>query len=184
MNGPSWRGQKGQNAINYLPGIAKVGKEEIIGLMTAVELNLRKDWEAERRTCKALLDRVGEHVKGIPTVFCEYPTNDDYSHSPRLCIQWDEEKLGISLAEMMRKLRDGNPGIIATDMTKYRPAWKGRGIFANNLQKGEEMIMAGRIRQILLTGDVRSAPSAPGSTVWPFLPNQGEPLCLPIDRLR
>jgi L-seryl-tRNA(Ser) seleniumtransferase len=135
---------------NYLPRIAKVGKEEIIGLMTAVELNLRKDWDAERRTNKAMLGRVAEHMKGIPTVVTEYPTNDDYSHSPRLCIQWDEHKMGITLDQMMTQLRDGDPGIVATDMTKYRPRWKGLGIFANNLQRGEEMIVAERVRQILL----------------------------------
>jgi hypothetical protein len=118
--------------------------------MTAVELNLRKDWDAERRTNKAMLGRVAEHMKGIPTVVTEYPTNDDYSHSPRLCIQWDEHKMGITLDQMMTQLRDGDPGIVATDMTKYRPRWKGLGIFANNLQRGEEMIVAERVRQILL----------------------------------
>jgi L-seryl-tRNA(Ser) seleniumtransferase len=135
---------------NYLPRIAKVGKEEIVGLLAAVELNLRKDWEAERRQAKAMLDRVAQHLKDIPTVIAEYPANDDYSHSPRLSIQWDEQKLGITLDEMMKKLRDGDPGIVATDMTKYRPRWKGLGIFANNLQRGEEMIVAERVSQILL----------------------------------
>ena len=135
---------------NYLPRIAKVGKEEIVGLLAAVELSLRKDWEAERRGFKAMLDRVAEHVKGIPTVSSEYPTNDDYSHSPRLCIQWDEQKLGITLDQVMKQLREGEPGIVATDMTKYRPHWKGLGIFANNLQRGEEMIVAERVKQILM----------------------------------
>lgn len=135
---------------NYLPRIGKVGKEEIIGLMTAVELNLRKDWEGDRRQFKVMLDRVAEHVKDIPTVTTDYPTNDDYSHSPRLCIQWDEQKLGVTLDQMMKQLRDGEPGIVATDMTKYRPHWRGVGIFANNLQKGEEMMVAERVKRILL----------------------------------
>jgi hypothetical protein len=50
----------------------------------------------------------------------------------------------------MKQLREGEPGIVATDMTKYRPHWKGLGIFANNLQRGEEMIVAERVKQILM----------------------------------
>jgi hypothetical protein len=34
-------------------------------------------------------------------------------------------------------------------MTHYQPAWKGLGIFANQLKPGEEMIVAKRVREIL-----------------------------------
>jgi L-seryl-tRNA(Ser) seleniumtransferase len=135
---------------DYLPRIAKVGKEEIVGMLAAVELDLRKDWDAERKEYHAKLDRIADHLKDIPTVVTEYPTNDDFSHSPRLTIQWDEPKLGISLAEMMTELENGEPAIVATDMTKYKPHWKGVGIFANNLQPGEELIVAARVKQLLL----------------------------------
>ena len=82
---------------NFLPRIAKVGKEEVVGMLTAVELALRKDWAAERREYHTMLDRVAVHLKDVPTVFTELTTNDDFSHSPRLSIQWDEQKLGITL---------------------------------------------------------------------------------------
>jgi L-seryl-tRNA(Ser) seleniumtransferase len=130
--------------------IAKVGKEEIVGMLTAVELNLKKDWDAERKEFHARLDRVAAQLKGVPTVVTEFTTNDDFSHSPRLSIQWDEQKLGITLAEMMDQLENGEPGIVATNMTRYMPHWKGVGIFANNLQPGEEMIVAARVKQLLL----------------------------------
>jgi uncharacterized pyridoxal phosphate-dependent enzyme len=134
---------------NYLPRIAKIGKEEIVGLLAAVELALSKDWDAERREYHAMLDRVSERLKDVPTVFTELTPNDDYSHSPRLSVQWDEAKLGVTLPEMMRRLREGEPGIIATDLTRYRPHWKGLGIFPYNLLPGEEIIVADRVRQIL-----------------------------------
>ncbi|MCC6860051.1 MAG: aminotransferase class V-fold PLP-dependent enzyme [Bryobacterales bacterium] len=135
---------------NYLPRIAKVGKEEVVGLLAAVELALRKDWASERREYHAMLDRVAAHLKDVPTVFTELTPNDDYSHSPRLSIQWDEQRLGITLSGMMQQLRDGEPGIIATDLTRYQPNWKGLGIFPYNLQPGEEMIVAKRVRDLLL----------------------------------
>lgn len=134
---------------NYFARIAKVGKEEIVGLLAAVELYLNKDHEAERREWHAMLDRVADRVRSVATVFTELIPNDDYSHSPRLSIQWDESKLGVTLGEMMQQLREGDPAIVATDMTRYRPNWKGLGIFPYNLLPGEEIIVADRVKEIL-----------------------------------
>lgn len=134
---------------NHFARIAKVGKEEIAGLLAAVELYLRKDHVAERREYHAMLDRVAARLKSVPTVFTELQPNDDYSHSPRLSVQWDEQKLGVTLDEMMRSLLEGEPAIVATDLRKYKPSWKGLGIFPYNLLAGEEMIVAERVRAIL-----------------------------------
>jgi L-seryl-tRNA(Ser) seleniumtransferase len=134
---------------NRFARIAKVGKEEIVGLLAAVEWNLKKDHAAERREWHAMLDRIAARLKGVPTVFTEYITNSDYSHSPRLSVQWDEGKLGVTLAEMVKLLRDGEPSIEASDMTKFRPPWKGLGIFPYSLLSGEETIIGDRIKQIL-----------------------------------
>ena len=135
---------------NRFARIAKVGKEEIVGLLTAVEIYLNgRDHEAERKEHHAMLERVARRLEGLDTVVTEYATNDDYSHSPRLTVQWDEKALGLSLDEVMKELEEGEPGIIATDMTKYQPAWKGVGIFPYNLRPGEEIVVADRLREIL-----------------------------------
>ncbi len=134
---------------NRFARIAKVGKEEIVGLLAAVELYLKKDHEAERREWHAMLNRVSDRLKGVPTVFTEFITNSDYSHSPRLSVQWDEARLGVTLDQMVKRLREGDPSIEASDMTRFRPAWKGLGIFPYNLLPGEEIIIADRIKQIL-----------------------------------
>lgn len=135
---------------NRFARIAKVGKEEIVGLLTAVELYLRRDETAERMEYHAMLERVAGRLERVPTVFTELITNDDYSHSPRLSVQWDEAALGVTLDQMMERLLNGEPAIVATDMTKYRPNWKrGIGIFPYNLRPGEEIIVADRIREVL-----------------------------------
>lgn len=134
---------------NYFARIAKVGKEEVVGLMTALELYLSKDHEAERREWHSMLDRIAAHLKGLPTVKTEYITNNDYSHSPRLSVQWDEAKLGLSLEQMVGLLRTGTPSIEASDMRNFNPPWKGLGIFPYNLKPGEEMLIAARVKEIL-----------------------------------
>lgn len=133
---------------NYFARISKVGKEEIVGLLTALELYLAKDHEAERKEWHAMLDRCAAALRGLP-VKTEYIPNNDYSHSPRLSVQWDEAKLGISLPQMVERLRAGTPSIEASDMRYFNPPWKGLGIFPYNLRAGEELIIAGRIREIL-----------------------------------
>ncbi len=135
---------------NRFARIAKVGKEEMVGVLTAVELYLSgRDHEAERKEHHAMLERVARRLEGLDTVFTEYATNDDHSHSPRLTVQWDERALGLSLAQVMKELEEGDPAIIATDMTEYMPSWKGVGIFPYNLRPGEEIIVADRLREIL-----------------------------------
>ncbi|MBI4623378.1 MAG: aminotransferase class V-fold PLP-dependent enzyme [Verrucomicrobia bacterium] len=145
--------------------IAKVGKEQIIGVLAAVELFLSRDEEQQRREWTAMLDRIAARLAGIPTVVTEYITNDDYSHSPRLSVQWNESRRGVTLDHMMSQLEQGDPPIIAADMTKYVPHWKrGIGIFAHNLRPGEELIVAERVREILagrslLAGDSQRTPT-------------------------
>jgi L-seryl-tRNA(Ser) seleniumtransferase len=134
---------------NRFARIAKVGKEEIVGLLTAVEIAFKKDEAAERRQREAVLRRVADRLAGIPTVVTEFIPNLDPSHSPRLSVQWDEGKLGLTVAEMVTQLREGEPAIVTADMTRFRPNWKGLGIFANQLRAGEELIVARRVRQIL-----------------------------------
>jgi hypothetical protein len=92
---------------------------------------------------------VTDHLKGVPTVFTELIPNQDYSHSPRLSVQWDEQRLKVTVPEMVAKLRAGTPSIEASDMAVFRPPWKGLGIFPYNLQPGEELIIARRVRTIL-----------------------------------
>jgi uncharacterized pyridoxal phosphate-dependent enzyme len=134
---------------NHFARIAKVGKEEIVGLLTAVELALKRDEEGERRAQEAMLKRVAAGVADVPTVKTEFITNLDYSHSPRLSIQWDEKKLGVTAGQVNDRLKAGEPSIVAADMTKFRPSWPGLGIFAACMKPGEEKIIAERVRAIL-----------------------------------
>jgi L-seryl-tRNA(Ser) seleniumtransferase len=134
---------------NYFARIAKIGKEEIVGLVVAVELALQQDHEKQRRDWTAMLNRVAERLNKLPSVRTELIPNLDYSHSPRLSVQWDEAQLKVTLDQMVQRLREGTPSIEASDMTKFRPAWKGLGIFPYNLQPGEEIIVANRVAEIL-----------------------------------
>jgi len=138
---------------NHFARIAKIGKEEIVGLLVAVEMALQRDEDKQRQEWTAMLNRVADRLKKVPGVRTEFIPNLDYSHSPRLSVQWDEAARKLPLDRMMKHLREGTPSIEASDMTKFRPAWKGLGIFPYNLERGEEMVVANRIAEILTASD-------------------------------
>jgi len=134
---------------NHFARIAKVGKEEIAGLLVAVERYLRLDLEAERRERTETLNRIAGMLKGLPSVHTEFVPNGDFSHSPRLSVQWDEKFLDVTVGQMVQALRAGSPSIEASDMTEYQPPYKGLGILAHNLQPGEELIIARRVGELV-----------------------------------
>ena len=137
---------------NRFARIAKVGKEEIVGLLTAVEIHLKRDEAAERREREAMLERVARRLKTLPGVKTEFIPNLDPSHSPRLSVQWDEAARNLTVAKLVEQLREGDPSIVTADMTRFRPSWKGLGIFANQLRPGDELIVAERVRRLLAEG--------------------------------
>jgi D-glucosaminate-6-phosphate ammonia-lyase len=141
---------------NHFARIAKVGKEEIVGLLTAVELYLSLDLDAQRRERTETLNRVAEKLQGLPTLRTEFVPNGDYSHSPRLSVQWDEKALDLTVSQMVQRLRSGSPSIEASDMTQYEPPWKGLGILPHNLLPGEELIVARRIAETVTQAAQRS----------------------------
>jgi L-seryl-tRNA(Ser) seleniumtransferase len=140
---------------NHLGRIAKVGKEEIVGLLVAVERYLGLDLEAERRERTEKLNRIIDMLQGLPTVRTEFVPNADFSHSPRLSVQWDEKSLDLSVSQMVKTLRAASPSIETSDMAEYQPPWKGLGILAHNLLPGEELIVGRRVGE-LLTAAARS----------------------------
>src|SRR4029453_649112 len=97
----------------------------------------------------AMVDRITEHLKGLPNVKTELVPNADYSHSPRLSVQWDEKALELTVGQMVKALRSGSPSIETNDMAEYQPPYKGLGILPHNLLPGEELIVAEPLRGLL-----------------------------------
>jgi L-seryl-tRNA(Ser) seleniumtransferase len=104
----------------------KVGKEEIMGMLAAVEAWTKRNHDAEWKTWESWLDIIGSRVKSIPSVRTEILQPEDLSnHAPRLRIHFDAAKTGITGEEVLDLLLKGEPRIILGD---------GRG----NLREGSQ----------------------------------------------
>lgn len=90
----------------------KVGKEEIMGMLTAVEMWTRRDHDAEWNTWKSWLSSIEERVKPLPSVTTDYIMPEDLSnHAPMLRIRWDANVLKITGTELAATLDAGTPRI-------------------------------------------------------------------------
>jgi L-seryl-tRNA(Ser) seleniumtransferase len=91
----------------------KVGKEDIMGMLAAVEMWVKRDHDAEWKTWTSWLDEIATSVKRIDGVTTEIQEPRGLSNrSPRLTITWDSAKLGITGQEIEKMMWDGNPRIV------------------------------------------------------------------------
>lgn len=100
----------------------KVGKEEIMGMLAAVEMWPKRDHKAEWNTWQSWLDSISNRVKQVPGVTTRIEMPDSLSnHAPTLVIEWDANKLGITGQEVSQHLYDTEPRIIFGGASGSRP---------------------------------------------------------------
>jgi L-seryl-tRNA(Ser) seleniumtransferase len=142
----------------------KMGKEEIMGMLAAVEMWVKRDHEAEWRQWQSWLDTIGERAKQVNGVTTEILQPEDLSnHAPRLRIRWDGAKLGITGREVEDALFHGSPRITVGDSSGDR-----RGSMASTLvimpymmMPGDDKIAAEAIYRLLSNPPQMAAPPRP-----------------------
>jgi uncharacterized pyridoxal phosphate-dependent enzyme len=144
----------------------KVGKEEVIGCLTAVETWLKIDPKKLYSEWNARVDRIAKLVETVPGVKTETYVPDDGNRYPTLKISWDQQGWGFTLADCVQQLRAGDPVIevlgadnpslvpavregIQKPNRKERKATDHIELVSMTIQPGEEMIVGQRLRSIL-----------------------------------
>ncbi len=125
---------------------AKVGKEEIVGLWTAVELYIKKDHKAEWTDWESRIRDIAHGVEGMRGVKTETFVPEIANESPHLRISWDEKMLRAKNDQIRRLLRDGEPRIEVRPSAGDQPVLE---IAVWMLQPGEHRVVARRVREVL-----------------------------------
>jgi len=123
----------------------KVGKEELIGLMTAVQLYLDQDHEQLMQTYEDQVQLVITAFAGIPHVTARRSFPSEAGQPmPRAEIILDEQALGITRDEAMSQLLGGKPSIALAGAGAS-------GVFVNpqTLELGQVAIIVDRIKEII-----------------------------------
>ncbi len=103
----------------------KVAKEEIVGLVAAVDWFLKQDDAAIEARCRQRADRIAKHLSAIPTVQTQIFVPEVANHVPHLLITYDQNRIKITGAEVMQKMREGKPRIEAESIHRRRPRKRG-----------------------------------------------------------
>jgi L-seryl-tRNA(Ser) seleniumtransferase len=134
----------------------KVAKEEIVGLVAAIDSFLKQDDAAIESECRTRADHIAKQLSTIPTVQTQIFVPEVANHVPHLLITYDPNRVKIAGAEVMQKMREGKPRIELNPSTGGPPASAGLPGGANTivvgvwmLQPGEEMVVAKRLREVL-----------------------------------
>jgi seryl-tRNA(Sec) selenium transferase len=143
----------------------KVGKEEIMGIVAAIEYWSRADPAALNKEWQSRVERIEKLVATVPGVTTSIATPQDENSYPTLTVAWDEKKFGLTVAQCDQQLREGEPrievltnsnpsGVLArirdNDPHRQRREHPNQvQIISMTLQPGEDLIVGNRLRQIL-----------------------------------
>ena len=122
----------------------KVGKEEIVGMIKALELYLVEDHDALTKEWQSRLDTISRQITKIPGVSTSFFVPDIANHVPHMQITWDS-KIALNPQQVSKILRSGQPSIVIGG-GEGRP-----GLAMNSfmLQPGEDQIIAEQLTKAL-----------------------------------
>jgi len=122
----------------------KVGKEEIIGMVKAVELYLKEDHNELEKEWQDRLERISRELTKIPGVSTSFFVPDIANHVPHMNITWDS-RVPMEPKQVSKLLRNSKPSIVIGG-GEGRP---GLTMCSFMLQPGEDKIVAEQLSGIL-----------------------------------
>ncbi len=122
----------------------KVGKEELCGLLAAVERYLKVDHDAEYRELEARVASIRTALKGVSGVQTDRHVPIIANEVPHVTVQWDESARGLTSQQVTERLLAADPPIHV-----QRPG-KGQLLISVWMMRGDEHKIVGRrLREIL-----------------------------------
>ncbi len=121
----------------------KVNKEEILGMLVALEIYLAKDHQKEWAMWEQQIKTIHEAVSAVPGVKTEIHVPPVANHIPSIKVRWDNTKVKTTPGEVRNALRNGHPSIetMGDDQTVDITTWM--------MIPGEERIVSKRLKEIL-----------------------------------
>jgi uncharacterized pyridoxal phosphate-dependent enzyme len=123
----------------------KVGKEEILGMVKALELFLAEDHEALSKEWQARLEGISREITKVPGVTTSFFVPDIANHVPHMSITWDASRISVTPQQASKLLRNSKPSI-AIGGGEGRP---GLAMCSFMLQPGEDKIVAEQLSRVL-----------------------------------
>ena len=122
----------------------KVNKEEVLGMLAALEIYLNKDHKKEWKMWESQIQLISDAAASVDGVRSEIHVPKYANHVPSLRIKWNQKLVKITTNEMRKQLREGHPSIqtVGNDNILGITTWM--------MVPGQERIVAKRIKEILI----------------------------------
>jgi L-seryl-tRNA(Ser) seleniumtransferase len=132
----------------------KVGREEVVGMLTAVESWVKRDHDAEWKEWLARCDYIADRVTKIAGVTASVRREPGHRNNlnARLSLVWDSQTLGITGADVAKILDTTEPRILLGGSGRGQRAAGGDtslSITTALMSPGDEKIVAERVHQVL-----------------------------------
>jgi uncharacterized pyridoxal phosphate-dependent enzyme len=127
----------------------KVGKEEIIGMIKALELYLAEDQQGLTQEWQQRLELVSRKITTLPGVTTSYFVPDVANHVPHMEIKWDQ-RIKLTPGDALTALRSSKPSIVLARAEKNGTE-KREGITMNSfmLKPDEDVVIADKLYDLL-----------------------------------
>jgi D-glucosaminate-6-phosphate ammonia-lyase len=122
----------------------KVNKEEMLGMLAALEIYVHKDHAREQRDFEQRAETVRAAVASLPDVRAEVFVPEVANHVPHVRISWNGTAKGVTASDVVKALREGEPSIGA------RSEGESLVVGVWMMRPGEDKIVARRLRQVLV----------------------------------
>lgn len=121
---------------------AKASKEDIIGLMVALELYLKRDHQADVARWQAQAEYLIRQLGDFPGVEAHYRYDGKEYLTPSVELVFDRGETGIDAHELVQVLEEGDPRVFLIEWTGPSACPNNATINSHTLQLGEEKPVA------------------------------------------
>jgi uncharacterized pyridoxal phosphate-dependent enzyme len=146
----------------------KVGREEIVGMVVAVERWMATDHDAVWREWIARVQHIADRVSAIRGVSAIVRTDQGgrSNRSPSVLIRWDSQALGLTGQDLVRILDTTDPRIMVGGgggggTQQPLPGDTGVSLVPSTMSPGDERLVADRLHQVLSATHTRAPVVAP-----------------------
>jgi seryl-tRNA(Sec) selenium transferase len=133
----------------------KVGREEVVGMLVAIERWVKGDRAAEWAGWvkqAEVIAAAAERVPGVTAVLAREPWEDRSNRSPRVTIRWTAAAIGLTGQQATELLYNEEPRIAiggASGAREGMPGDTGIALTTSMLAPGDEQVVGQRLRALL-----------------------------------
>jgi L-seryl-tRNA(Ser) seleniumtransferase len=123
----------------------KVNKEELVGMLVALEMFIDRDHDAVWKDWESRCETISQAVKDVPGLNTEVVVPPIANHVPHLHVKWDYAAAGMTPRDVAKAMREGSPSIEVNPDTNDEELVIGVWM----MEPGDDAVVGRRLSEVL-----------------------------------